>query len=317
MRADPSSNGHGGGGGGTTTPANPALVFTGTTTTHGRAYSALYVMDTDGSHRSAILQSESTQWTFDGAPCWSPSGTSIAFTQNGNGHAPDTLKAIDVSVDNSGAVVASNLRTLYAAPNTNVHLNNPFWCATSSKNAVAFTSWTGGTTSLYTISGTGGTPTEVWTADTAFTHYVHCLGYPTWSPDDSRLALYRINYNNGTYSSTLMIFDMSTLAYTDSIALAGDILGVEWSRSGQDKLVFSFGSSYSATHYVTYCDPTTNATPTSNGVIGTYPTWAPNNSSLMIGLTGTIYKNDAYSSNTSTVVTNVGSSSFTAVKWKR
>jgi Tol biopolymer transport system component len=137
------------------------------------------------------------------------------------------------------------------------------------------------------------------------------MGAPTWNADDSRLAVLR--GDNAGSSSKIMIFDVATSAYTDSISVSGAIYGLEWSRSGINKIAFS--STASGTSQIYYVDPTNGATPSSTGVAGLYPSWSPDNSSIVFQRSATVYKSDAFSS-TSSALAAVNNSN-TAPKWRR
>jgi hypothetical protein len=109
-----------------------------------------------------------------------------------------------------------------------------------------------------------------------------------------------------------MIFNTSTWAYVDSIAVSGAICGLEWSRTGLNKLAFGVQASGGTTKTLYYCTPTTGSTPTTNSVAGSYPTWAPDNSSLLYVNSG-LYKNSAFTASTS----YISSFSGRCMKWKR
>ena len=111
----------------------------------------------------------------------------------------------------------------------------------------------------------------------------------------------------------IMIFNTSSWQCVDSIAVDGTVFGLEWSRSGANKLTFGLqavGSTVSKIHFVT---PTTNSVPTTNNVVGVYPTWSPNNSSVLYVNSGYVNKNTPGT----TSVTQVSNFGGTAMKWKR
>src|SRR6476660_2480441 len=110
-------------------------------------------MDVDGSHVTPLVSRTNYSYGYGTSPSWSPDGHSIAFTQLGDGVGmPDTIKAIDISVNSSGAVVTSNLRTIFGLNTVSTRLKNPFWSATSGKNVIAFASEDATTNSLWTVS---------------------------------------------------------------------------------------------------------------------------------------------------------------------
>lgn len=295
----------GGGGGGTSTPADPELCYVGRSTVKGKSYMTLFVMNADGSNHTQIARRTSTDYAYGGSPSWSPDGGSIAFTQMGDGvNQPDTIKAIDVSVNSNGQVVTSNLRTIYGLSTVSVRLKNPFWSATSGTDQIAFTTDEDGSNSLYTVPASGGSPTLVTTISKAWAGHTNPLGTPTWNGDDSKLAMIRIGINN----TTIMIFNTSDWSYIDSITVVGSIFGLEWSRAGNtDKLA------YGLSNKLYYVDPTTGAVPTTNNVPGQYPAWSPDNGSLMIVNGTSVDKNTAFTSSTTSIGTITAGY---AVKWK-
>jgi hypothetical protein len=302
---------------GTSSITNPALVWTGAIQGDGQQsdaasyYSAIWVADSSfstGTH--LVLKAKANRYSmyFNGVPGWSPSGGSVCLVQKGINTMPDSIKAFDISVSTKkgnsyGDPVGSNERTLIGFANTNSRIRNAFWSSTSTMNKLAYTTINGTTESLWVISGSGGTPTNIWTVDNL------TLESPTWNADDSRLAVVRNNASGGT--ATIMIFNTSTGAYVDSISVSGAIKGLEWSRSGMNKLAFGLNASGSDKLY--YCDPTTGATPATNNVAGVNPTWSPNNSSTMYMNTSGLNKNVPFTTSTTSVLTFGGF----GVKWKR
>lgn len=291
--------------------AHPALVYQGSVNYRGNTLTTVNVMDTDATDQTALYRVANSNMTILGSPTWSPSGSSIAFTQQGSGSIPDTIKAIDVSVNSKGEAVGSNLRTVIGLATTTVRFKNPFWCSSSSTGKIAYTTHNGTTESLWVIDESGGTPTEIYRVDTSWVHYNFPLGVPTWNPDDSRLAM--IRYSTTGPTTTIMIFNTSTWACVDSISVSGGIHGLEWSRSGMNKL--AFGLYASGVYSLYFCDPTTGATPTTSGVRGTFPSWSPNNSSVAY----TAHPGSSLGKNVpgTTTTSTISSDSYLLAKWKR
>jgi hypothetical protein len=304
----PLNNPHGGGG---STPAHPELTWSGYQTSHGTTYGAIFVADSDLTHATAVHLSPSGNTWFGRTPTWSSAG-SICFSKGGgSASAPDTIEAIDVSVNSSGVPVESNFRVIVGLTSQADRLNNPFWSSTTAVNKIAYTTH-GAAGKLWVVSASGGTPSLILSVDTSSAHVSSPLGDPTWSPDDSKLALIRLSAS----STTIMILSTSTWTYIDSITVSGTIDGLEWSRTGStNKLAFSVYAS--GNYQLYYVDPVTGATPTTSGVAGNYPTWSPNNSAVMYNNAGSMYKNVPFSSTTSLVGTLAGSYSGPSVKWKR
>jgi len=293
----PLSNPHGGGG---STPANPVLTWTGYLTSHGTTYGAVYVADSDMTHVTAVHLSPSGNTWFKPTSSWSPSG-SICFSKGGGTvTAPDTIEAVDVSVNSSGVAVGSNFRVIVGMTSQADRLNNPFWSSTTAMNKIAYTTY-GAAGKLWVVSASGGTPTLILSVDTGDTHNAQPLVSPTWNADDSKLAVLR----RGATTSTILIYNTSTWVCVDSIPCSGMFNGLEWSRTGMDKIATTLnGQLY-------FVDPTTNATPTTSGVVGSLSTWSPNNSSVLYQNSGNLYKNVPFTS----TITLVASGS--AVKWRR
>src|SRR5258708_1184339 len=89
--------------GGGSTAANPAIVYLD-------GSGNLAVMDSDGTHQTAILSPSAATINGDyGRPNWAP-GSSIVF--GGSTNHKDSIYAIDESVNSSGVPTGSNLRAI-------------------------------------------------------------------------------------------------------------------------------------------------------------------------------------------------------------
>ena len=332
--------------GGTSSAAHPALTYEGSETYHGSTYRTLAVMDTDGTHQTNIYGGHSMSASFwYNWGSWSPTGGAICFYQsNLNTSAPqDTLKAIDVSVNSSGTAVGSNVRTIYAFPNGDGSTAGLAWSSTSTMNKIAFVSANANNkiNTLYIISTTGGTPQKVCQIDgSTFVKengsiVGHRMGllYPTWSPDDHRLAVNRCDSSDVatgvTVANTIMIFNTtdngSTWTYTDSIKTSSSAYpynfspfqSLDWSRSngGIDQLAFA----NSGSNILYHCTPTTGSTPTSIGVSGYAPVWSPNNSSILYYNTtnGDVSKITPFGTSVTNVISSPAIASIRQIRWKR
>ena len=313
-------NGKGGGGGGSTPSANPELCYQGAVPVKrardGATLQAVFVMNADGSNKTAVYTVANSNFLIGGSPTWSGDGNSVVFTQLGNGTTiPDTIKAVDVSVNANGQVVGSNVRAIYGLNTTSTRLKNPFWSNTS-LNMIGFTTDNATTNTVWVISASGGSPTAVASTNETWVNHANPMGQPTWNGDDSKLAMIRLS-NNGSYETTIMIFNTTTWEYIDSIKIAGVIDGMDWSRGTTlDKIALGLWNSSGTSNSIHYVDPTTGATPTTNGVAGIYPAWSPDNSSLVY-TAGAPYYGPAYNMQAfGTTTSLVSSGSFLSVKWK-
>lgn len=324
------------------TPANPVLTYEGTTTSKGKTYQTVAVMNADGSHQTNLYGTDQPLGHYFMSESWSPTGTSICFADiNGNSAAPaDAIKAIDVSVNSSGNVVGSNVRTVYALP-TNVGINPGLaWSSTTTMGKIAFTTFNPSNTvrTLWVIPQSGGTPIKVWECDSSYIKgngsvigHRQPLTFPTWSYDDHRLAVIRqdsATAPNPYAVNTIMIFNTtdngSTWSYADSIKVPGSgnisVQGLEWSRNanGINKIAYS----NAANGLLYYVDPTTGAVPTTNGVQGSYPAWSPDNGAIIFNnlasnSRGYLSKVIPFTTTVTNIVTNPAFSGYPLVRWKR
>jgi hypothetical protein len=340
MRADPSSNGHGGGGG-ATTPANPALSYISSSRSHGQTYQTVAVMDSDYTHQTSIYgDGISTSNRYYG-PSWSPTGGSLGFMQSsGSVSAPaDVIKAVDVTLNSDGTVSGTNARTVYTLP-SNLADNSLMvaWSNTSGTNMIAFgTRYVGDSRrTVWVVPASGGTPVKVWECDSSFVKedgsvvgHQMPVGWPTWSPDDSHIAFERLDSGTlSTYTTagttkavTIMIFSTTdhgaTWTYTDSIKHTSTGANayypdLEWSRTGLNKLALW---DYEDGHLY-YTDPTSGATPVTDGIAGGGISWSPNNSSIVHLSNSSIWKSAAFTTTTYATGTNPSYNGRMQIQWK-
>ena len=283
-------------------PANPAITYVN---------AGVGVMDTTGANATVIVSASGTTFT---TPSWNYNGASVTYSTVASGTYD--IKTIDVSVNSKGVPVGSNNTTIYSlAPSDSIRIQSgPASSATSSTNEIAFTRLhtdkaNFGVTDLCTISHSGGTAT-VLSSYKRLSNTGTVLGLynsPTWSPDDSKIALIR---QDTTLHCTIMIFNASTGSAVDSIPLSGTARNLEWSRSGMNELAYSFSSG--GAYDIYYVAPSTGSIPSTNSIAGTSPTWSPSNSGIMY-LGSQDMKVIPFSSTTSTV----GSVGFGSLNWKR
>ncbi len=306
------------------TPAHPAITYAGSVVSHNSTYATVGVMDTDAGHQTNIVTAASTSnWIV--MPSWSASGGSIAWVQGLNtGASASELDAVDVSVNAKGVAVGSNTRTIYSTSNADsMSVNWPAWCSVGSTGKIAFVRQHIGSNigeaELCTVSESGGSATVLQTVRAyQWSGSVRIYGryrYPTWSPDDSKIAVVRTDtdsYMGSAWRQTILIVNASTGAITDSIPVALTVSGLQWSRSGSNQLAFA-AKGTSGSYQIYYCSPSTGSTPSTNAVVGTFPTWSPNNSGIAY-LNSGLNKLVPFTTSTSSV-----SSSFTGSypNWKR
>jgi hypothetical protein len=327
------------------TPANPALCYEGYTTLKGKGYRTVAVMDADGTHQTNLYGTTLPIGTYLDDESWSPGGTSISFVENnGSTTAPvGAIKAIDLSVNSSGAAIGSNVRTIYDLPAGYGTSGGVQWSSTSAMNKIAFATWNPNTTdrTLWVVPATGGAPIRVWGSDATYIKedgsvlgHRQTLSNATWSPNDERLAAVRLDSagapTNPYAVATIMIFNTTdngnTWTYTDSIKIAGStstpVANLEWSRgaNGIDKLAYG-NLNYNANKgQIFYVDPVTNAVPTTQGVLGRCPSWSPDNMTLIYNNRSSgdyLSKITSFSTNVSNVVVNPSYGAPPTIRWKR
>jgi Tol biopolymer transport system component len=272
-----------------TPAANPAVAYIGSATATVKkviyTYCTIAVMDsTDANQTNLVTAAFNTTEGAFAYPSWDYDGTSIAYGSYET--SAWAINAVDVSVNSKGVPVGSNVRTIYSLTSSDSVLlqAGPAWCASSSTNKIAFTRLhfnksDYGITDLCTISQLGGTPTVL--ASYKKLLGTVCLGLyesPTWSPDDSKIAVARQDTDD---HFTIVIFNSSTGAAEDSIPISGACHDLQWSRSGLNELLYVYTPNSETAWELSYVAPSTGSSPTTNSVTGYNPTWSPNNSGVM------------------------------------
>jgi hypothetical protein len=337
MRPGPS--GHGGGG--TSTPANPALAYMGSIRSHGQTYQTIGVMDSDYTHQTSIYgDGINSSYTYYG-PSWSPTNASLAFMQNsGTVAAPvNAIKAIDVTVNSSGVVSGTNVRTVYTLPSGLAdNAQSVAWSNTSACDMIAYGTryLANSRRTIWVVPATGGTPVKVWECDSSFVKEDgSVVGHPMpvawaiWSPTDDRIAFERLDsgilttYNAAgtTKAVTIMIFSTTdhgaTWMYTDSIKNSSTATNAyfqdfQWSRGSVDKLALW----YRADDKLYYADPLSSTSLTTDGIAGGGLSWSPNNSAILHASGSSIWKTVPFTSTIYATGTNPSISGTMPVRWK-
>jgi hypothetical protein len=308
-----------------TTIANPAIAYTSKVTSgkgkNSNTYETIGVMDADATHQTNVYTASTTTehiWK----PTWSPDGISLSWIkQEPRYSGPSEIVAADITVNSNGVPVAGNYRTIASVSPQSPDYFWIFaqaWCSKTETAKIAFIvtfgSGISGTTYLYTVSTSGGEWNMLSSIYTTESVYYSNL---CWSPDDSKIAVLLKNMGEG---DKILIFDSQTGDLVDEILPPSGVASIfylDWSRSGMNTLAFVAGSA-EYIYYVT--PPTTGTTPTTNNVTGVFPSWSPDNSSLLFytGAWGHIKaglkKVTPFTSNVTTI-----SSTFSGfyLNWKR
>lgn len=265
-------------------------------------YNTIGVMDTDGTHQTNVYIAGASSET-DRYPTWS-SSNSIAWSKN-----QSAIVAEDIAVGSNGVPVASNLRTITTRPADSFSIVYPVWSTTSGTNRLAFVTYnSSGASQLYTVSASGsawmlfatvsGSSPDYWQFDN-----------PTWSPDDSKIAVLREPIGGG---GVILIFDASTGAAIDSIALPSTVHfrgALEWSRGTLNELVFQGQPSGSSSWYLYYAAATGGATVSTNNVAmgPNYSAWSPNNSGILFA-NGSLKKLTPFTTTVTTIASSFAGS---------
>lgn len=307
-----------------TSTANPEIVYTSSVLSgKGKSQTKLEtvsVMDANSANQTNVYTaSTGTEHVWN--PTWSADGNSISWIkQDPRYSGPSEIIAADITVNSYGVPVAGNFRNIVTVNPVSPDYQWIFaqaWCSVSSTAKIAFIvtfgTGTSGTTYLYTVSTNGGDwnlLSSIYTTESKFYSKL------CWSPDDSQIA---VILRNGSEGDKILIFDSQSGVLEEEILepTGGHILYLDWSRSGMNTIAFIAGSS----EYLYYVSPPeTGITPTTNNVIGSFPTWSPDNSSVMFysRYTGRIKaglkKVEPFTSNVTTI-----SSTFSGyyLNWKR
>lgn len=286
---------------------DPAIAFGAPVTRAGKTYANLCVIDSDGTDLSFVYKAPNQEATIE-FPSWSPGGGSIAFKEFDFTLGP-RIKVLDVSVS-QGKVIGSNTRSVFEAGRYGVLMvHGVSWSSLSSTNKIAYNLHEGAyVNKIMVVPASGGTSTVLYEHRDTNRYYLSV----TWSPDDSKIAFidHAPGISGALRPDTIRVIDASTGELLESIGV-GSTPTIEWSRSGVNLLAFSsdFGSGFKL-YYVT---PTTGSTPWTNNVSGYYPTWSPNNSSLVMANGSTLQKT-VYGTSTTTTFFTWGSGQS---NWKR
>jgi hypothetical protein len=302
-------------------PANPAIAYYGT---NSNGKYIIEVMDTDASNQTAIITAASTTELL-AYPTWSPTAGSISYLDGATNSNVAAIKAADVSVNSKGVPVASNIRSIFTnSTSDTASISTPAWSSVSSTGEIAFVRNHQGSklglAELCIVSTSGGSATVLQSAsglNSSGTVQKHYLS-PSWSPDDSRIAVVRrdtsIAPNGTTNICTILIIDPSTGTATDSIKTTMYVSWLEWSRSGMNELALTAATSSGSELY--YVTPSTGSTIAGNGIANAGSvTWSPNNSSVLTQGHATNYLVKVTPFTTST--SNVESTAWGYWKWKQ
>jgi len=269
------------------TTANPEIVYTSSVVTgkgkNQTKHETIGVMDANSANQTNIYTaSTTTEHVFK--PTWSADGNSISWIkQEPRYSGPSEIVVADIAINSNGVPVASNYRSIVTVTPSSPDyqwLYAQAWCSLTATAKIAFITTfgtgTSGTTYLYTVSANGGVWQELASIYTTngSDFYVNLC----WSPDDSKIAVLLRSMSTG---DKILIFDSQTGALKEEInPPSGEnrIFYLDWSRSGMNTLAFTAGSS----GYIYYVSPPESGiTPTTNFVKGVFPTWSPDNSSIL------------------------------------
>ena len=124
-------------------------------------------------------------WSFDTSPAWSPDGTRIAFSSNGDGD-PEIYV---INAQGSGTAQLTNDGA------TDVH---PAWSPDGAR--IAFASTRDGNGEIYVINADGSDVERLTSSGDTDVH-------PAWSPDGTRIAF--MSYRDGNWEIVVMNADGS------------------------------------------------------------------------------------------------------------
>jgi Tol biopolymer transport system component len=259
------------------TPANPSIAYRG----GSRDNFGLWVMDADGSHQTYIPVSDSLMVY---AHCWSPDGTSIAFT-NGVMNDPYLyLWCIDITVDADGNVQGSNTRQLLTEGIGNCI---PAWSPNGEMIAFFRIQETanGASVSIWLYHVADGTTEKIYT-DPDDTSLAGGLLYLTWDPTGTKMAFIKDTriINSIWYPPEIRTIDIFTktvntvYTFPESVLPSSYSGGLDWANN-DDKLAFNFlnWNNYNIANYDISESSINTLTGTSYG--GSY-TWSPDDSKI-------------------------------------
>jgi len=299
---------------GGSTSAHPAVTYNSSTGNGGNLRKTIAVMDSDGTHQTNIYTAGSGSES-EKFPTWSADGGSISWLKN------NSVAAIDLSVNSSGVPVGSNQRTI-ATGTSSISIVSQAWSTVSTTGKVIFIGWFGGTGStLYAVSTSGGTWTTLAGTPDLGNGDGMWFESATWSPDDSKIAISQ--HVSTSIGDRIMIFDLSTGTFTDSISLVSGYTvmpsnePLTWSHSGMNEIAFhAFNpNSNSSTAQLFYVTPSNGSTPSTNSIVAGTSAWSSNNSSILFTVSGALKKVVPYSTSITTVLSSFAGATY-GMDWK-
>jgi WD40 repeat protein len=309
----------GGSGGGSTPAANPVIVYANDATVSRTTYGAIFVMNADATNLTRVITSSVSgggdihngRWSHDGAHfTYQQAGT---VSVNGTNKTTWAVKRADLAVV-SGVPTASNLSTIATAASPDyVSYSSAAWAPGGTQIAIAgysLNNYFGSynfTSRVWLIPASGGTRTLLYAGFNG-----ERINDVTWSPDGSQVAFIGADLRPGGASNLryIKIVTVSTGTVTDSILSAtvgtSSMIGLEWSRTGANKLLYCSTTSSTSLIKMFDLDNRGNGEVTivSGNTAGNYgqgPSWSPDNAKMM-------YNNTSFAPYTWTFSTSTATS---------
>jgi Tol biopolymer transport system component len=243
------------------TPASPAIAYQ---RENGNKPDNVMVMNADGSSQTAVF----TGLAFTGFT-WSPDGQEVVF--GGGVGGVFGVYALHVTVVN-GVPTGSNARLIQSG----FQWGDPQWSPSGDLIAVSGQVPGSDQSGILTFPPVGGALALVYAVPSTTRH----VQWPTWSPDQTRIAFTEIN--NADASSTLKIIDLVTGLVTDVTSAPVLIRWPDWSHDGSR---IAYSSQSGRTENIYTVSPTAGASPSVAGP-GRSPSWMPGDDRLVINVAG-------------------------------